>query len=135
MAIPIGKLKGMNSNIETKLKKEGIYNSDQFLEAAKTPASRRALAKKIGIDTKAILALANRADLSRIKGIGGVFSDLLEQAGVDTVKELATRRPENLYAKIVEVNNKKQLAGRIPTLDIVKDWVAQAKELPRLLSY
>ena len=85
--------------------------------------------------SRAILELANRADLARVRGIGGVFSDLLEQAGVDTVKELATRSPDNLHAKLLEMNAQRRLAGRAPTLDMVKDWVAQAKELPKLLEY
>ena len=82
-----------------------------------------------------ILELANRADLARISGIAGVFSDLLEHAGVDTVKELATRNPDNLHAKLLEINAAKKLSGRAPSQGMVKDWVAQAKALPKLLEY
>ena len=135
MTISIGKLKGMSTELEAKLKERGIYNSDQLLEAARTPSGRQALAEQVGVESRAILELANRADLARVRGIGGVFSNLLEQAGVDTVKELATRRPDNLHAKLLEINAQKRLAGRAPTLDMVKDWVAQAKELPKLLEY
>ena len=134
MAISIGKLKGMSTELEAKLKERGFYNSDQLLGAAQTPAGRKALAEQVGVESRAILELANRADLARVRGIAGVFSDLLEQAGVDTVKELATRRPDNLHAKLLEINAQ-GLAGRAPTLDMVKDWVAQAKELPKLLEY
>ena len=101
----------------------------------KTPAARKELAKKLGVETSAVLELANRADLARIKGIGGVFGDLLESAGVDTVKELAKRDPANLTAKLAEVNAKQKLAGRLPTVAQVKDWVDQAKALPKLLEY
>ena len=44
------------------------------------------------------------ADLFRIKGVGEEYSDLLEEAGVDTVAELATRNADNLHAKILEIN-------------------------------
>ena len=135
MPISISKLKGMSTELEAKLKERGMYNSDQLLEAARTPSGRRALAEQASVESRAILELANRADLARVRGIGAVFSDLLEQAGVDTVRELATRRPDNLHAKLLEVNAQKKLAGRVPTLDMVKDWVAQAKQLPRLLEY
>lgn len=135
VAISISELKGMNPDLEAKLKAEGLGDSEKLLEATKAPADRKALAKKVGAETRDILELANRADLSRIKGVAGVFSDLLEQAGVDTVKELATRRPDNLHAKIKEVNDKAQLAKRIPTLADVESWVNQAKELPKLLTY
>jgi predicted flap endonuclease-1-like 5' DNA nuclease len=135
MAIATRKLRGITADLETRLKARGLKDSDQLLEAARTPGGRDELAKAVGATTAEILELANRADLARIQGIGQVFSDLLEQAGVDTVKELARRVPENLHARLVAVNAEKKLAGRIPTLDMVKDWVAQAKELPKLLEY
>lgn len=135
MTISVTKLRGMTEELSEKLQQKGVKNSDQFLEATATPSQRRALAKELSIDEKVILQLANRADLSRIKGVAGVFSDLLEEAGVDTVKELATRRPENLHAKINEVNEQKKLAGRLPTLHDVEAWISEAKELPKTLSY
>lgn len=135
MAISVDKLKGITPALSAKLKAQGVKNSEQLLEAAKTPAQRKALAKEVESEPRAILELANRADLSRIKGIAGVFSDLLEQAGVDTVKELAKRRPDNLHAKIAEVNDAARLAKRIPTAKEVESWVNQAKDLPKLLTY
>jgi len=135
MAISIDELKGISDELSKKLKAEGIKNSDELLDASRSPAQRKELAQKTGVGAREILELANRADLSRIKGIAGVFSDLLEQAGVDTVKELATRRPDNLHAKMTEVNAEKALAKRMPTADMVKEWVEQAKELPKLLTY
>lgn len=135
MAIPIGQLRGMSAELAAKLKERGISNSVQLLEAAQTPAGRQAWAESTGVEPRVILELANRADLSRIWGIAGVFSDLLEHAGVDTVKELATRNPDHLHATLVEVNAEKKLAGRVPSLDMVKDWVAQAQALPKMLEY
>ena len=135
MAISIGKLRGMSTELAAKLKAKGIVYSDQLLEAARTPAGRKALAEQAGVEARVILELANRADLARVWGIAGVFSDLLEHAGVDTVKELAARNPDNLQAKLAEINAEKKLAGRTPDLGMVKDWVAQAKDLPKLLEY
>jgi predicted flap endonuclease-1-like 5' DNA nuclease len=135
MAISVDKLRGISADLKEKLKMQGYFNSSQVLEATRIPAGRKALADTLGMDALAALELANRADLARVKGIGGVFSDLLEHAGVDTVRELATRRPDNLYAKMVEVNEAQRVAGRLPTLKAVEDWVAQAKELPVMLEY
>jgi predicted flap endonuclease-1-like 5' DNA nuclease len=135
MSVLIGKLRGLSSELEEILQRRGIRNSDQLLEAAQTPAGRKELAEAAGVATGVILELANRADLARVQGIGGVFSDLLENAGVDTVKELATRRSDNLYAKLVEINSQQKLAGRAPTRNAVDSWVAQAKELPSVLEY
>ena len=131
----VSELRGATPALVAKLKVQQIGTDEAFLNAAKTPAARKELAKALGVETSAVLELANRADLARVVGIGQVFSDLLETSGVDTVKELANRVPENLLAKITEVNTAKKLAGRLPTLDQVKDWVAQAKKLPKVLEY
>ena len=77
----------------------------------------------------------NLADLFRIKGVGEEYSDLLEEAGVDTVVELSKRVAENLHAKMLEVNETKKLVRRPPTLNEVKKWIEQAKELPRKVEY
>lgn len=76
-----------------------------------------------------LLRWVNMADLFRVKGVGEEFSDLLEAAGVDTVKELRKRVPEKLHAKMVEVNAAKGLAGRNPHLSEVRKWVEGAKAL------
>lgn len=135
MTIPVGELKGIKADVATKLRDQGIKNSEQYLTAAKNPAARKELATKLGIDVKDVLELANRADLTRIKGVAGVFSDLLENAGVDTVKELAARVPENLAAKLAEINAAKKISTRTPTADMVKDWVTEAKSMPKILEY
>ena len=135
MKTAISKFHGIPDELLAALVQHGFRYSGELLEAAQTSAARKALAEALGVDPQVILKLANRADLARLRGIGGVFSDLLEQAGVDTVKELANRRPEKLYAKLVEINNQMHLAGRVPTMQAVADWVSQAKELPRVLEY
>ena len=133
--VAVREIKGVQAALEAKLVGMGIKDSDEYLAKSATPAARKELAAKLGIDVKDVLELANRADLIRIKGIGAVFSDLLEQAGVDTVKELAARVPANLQAKLQEVNGAKKLANRAPTLQQVTDWVTEAKGMKKLLEY
>ncbi|MBC7264840.1 MAG: DUF4332 domain-containing protein [Chloroflexi bacterium] len=115
--------------------KARITTTEALLKACATPKQREELAAKTGISEQLILEWANLADLFRIKGVGEEYSDLLEEAGVDTVVELAQRNPENLYAAIKEVNERKALVRRLPTLKQVRDWVEQAKRLPRVLTY
>ena len=93
------------------------------------------IAEKSGISEKLILEWVNLADLFRIKGVGEEYSDLLEEAGVDTVVELAQRNPDNLYEKVVDVNHQKKLVRKLPTQGQVDDWVRQAKNLPRVVTY
>jgi nucleotidyltransferase/DNA polymerase involved in DNA repair len=135
MTMSIDELRGMYPELSAKLKRCGIYDSEQLLGAAQAPAGRKDLAAYAGVTSRAILELANRADLARVRGVGGVFSDLLEHAGVDTAKELAARNPDRLHAKIVEVNAEHQLARRTPSRPVVMSWVAQAKKLPSILQY
>ncbi|MEW6764760.1 MAG: DUF4332 domain-containing protein [Pseudomonadota bacterium] len=135
MTISVKELKGITDDLASKLAEKGINHSEQLLEAAAKPADRKELASLAGVETSVILELANRADLARIKGVAGVFGDLLEAAGVDTVKELATRRADNLHAKIAEVNEQLKLAGRLPTEANVQDWIDQAKALGARIEY
>lgn len=118
-----------------KLAGAGIGTTDALLEQGSTPQGRQALADETGIDPGLLLAWINRVDLFRISGIGEEYSDLLEEAGVDTVPELARRNPENLYQTIVEVNSKKKLVRQLPGQDQVKRWIEQAKDLPRVIEY
>jgi len=135
MVTAVKDLAGATDTIVAKLMEKNIKNNEQLLAAAGAPAQRKELAAECGCNVRDILELANRADLARIKGVSGVYSDLLEAAGVDTVKELATRRADNLHVKIIETNEAKQLTQRPPTAAAVDDWVKQAKELPRALTY
>lgn len=136
MAIPLNKLVGMASELETKLKEQGIHDSDQLLDACRTPHERSELAKHCGLTRPKLLALADRADLARIHGVGGVLSDLLEQInGVKTVPDLAKQRPEQLHSELEDLIEQKKikLVGRAPSFELVKDWIKQAKALEKML--
>jgi predicted flap endonuclease-1-like 5' DNA nuclease len=135
MTVAIKDLQGATPDLVDQLKEKGITNNEQLLAAAAAPAQRKELASACGCDVRVILELANRADLARVKGVSGVYSDLLEKAGVDTVKELATRRADNLHARILATNDKEQVCKQPPALSMVESWVEQAKELPKTLSY
>jgi len=135
MAVMIDKLAGINDAIQAKLKQKGILNNEQFLEASLTPALRKELAAYCEVTPRDILELANRADLSRLNGVAGVYADLLERAGVDTVKELATRRPDNLHKKLMETNEAQKITRNPPLEEQVQSWVEQAKALPKTLIY
>jgi predicted flap endonuclease-1-like 5' DNA nuclease len=128
-------VEGIGPAYKKKLKGVGISTTDALLEAGATPKARKELAEKTGIGDALILEWVNLADLYRIKGVGSEYSDLLEEAGVDTVVELSKRVPKNLFDKFVETNAKKKLVRKLPTEAQVTDWVDQAKKLPRKVSY
>jgi predicted flap endonuclease-1-like 5' DNA nuclease len=128
-------IEGIGPVYAAKLKEVGLTTTEALLEAGASPKGRKELAEKADISGKLILEWVNLADLFRIKGVAEEYSDLLEEAGVDTIPELAQRNADNLYAKIKEVNAEKKLVRRLPSQAQVTDWVEQAKALPRVLTY
>ena len=122
-------IEGIGPIFAEKLAKAGIRTIEGLLLEGASASGRGKIADASGIDESKILRWVNMADLFRIKGVGEEYADLLEAAGVDTVKELATRRPDNLQEKMAEINESKKLVRQVPSLKSVTDWVAQAKEL------
>ncbi len=128
-------IEGIGPVYAAKFQEIGIRTVEALLKAGAEPKGRQDLADQTGISRELILEWVNHADLYRIKGVAEEYSDLLEEAGVDTVVELATRNPENLYKKIIETNQEKKLVRRPPSQEMVEDWITQAKDMPRAVFY
>ena len=128
-------IEGIGPVYAEKLAAAGITTVEALLKAGASPKGREALEEETGIGHKLILEWVNLADLFRIKGVGEEYSDLLEEAGVDTVPELAQRNAENLYAKLQEVNTAKELVRRLPAQSQVANWIEQANDLDRVVTY
>lgn len=135
MAKSIEDIEGIGAAYGEKLRAAGCQSVDALLDAGRTPASRKALAEKTGISDAQVLKWVNMADLFRVKGIASQFAELLEGAGVDTVRELGQRNADNLAAKMAEVNAQKKLCKVTPNAQTVSDWIEQAKGLPRAVEY
>ena len=128
-------VEGIGKKYAKDLRKAGVRSTGSLLINGATPKGREEIAKGSGISKTLILEWVNHVDLFRIKGVGEEYSDLLEEAGVDTVVELAQRNPDNLFDSILETNSKKKLVRRPPSVKMVKNWVSQAKKLPRRVQY
>tara|TARA_R110002049_G_scaffold249890_12_gene424256 strand:- start:26 stop:430 length:405 start_codon:yes stop_codon:yes gene_type:complete len=131
----LSEIEGIGETYSVKLTDAGITSIENLLESCGEKKGRKELSEKTGISEKLVLNWVNRADLARIKGVSTQYADLLECAGVDTVPELAQRNAENLHAKMVEVNEEKNLVRQVPSVSQVQAWVAQAKDLPRAINY
>jgi predicted flap endonuclease-1-like 5' DNA nuclease len=118
------KIEGIGPVYQQKLQSVGVKTVEKLLKIGATSAGRDKLAKDADISRDLILEWVNHADLWRIKGVG-----------VDTVKELAQRRADNLFARMNEVNMSKKLVRRLPTESQVADWINQAKKLPGVVTY
>ena len=135
MNYPIDEIEGIGPTFGEKLKAAGVNNTGDLLKACCDKKGRDGLAESTGISYDNLLKWANRADLMRLNGVGKQFSELLENAGVDTVKELAQRRADNLTAKMEEVNAEKKLARTTPKQDQVEGWIQEAKTMDPIITH
>ena len=129
MAYKIIDIQGVGEVYAEKLRKAGIDTPEALLARAATRRQRQTLAERTGI-----LTWANHADLFRVHGIGPQYACLLEAAGVDTIKELAHRLPENLAPKLSAAAAKKGLRRPI-SAQTVEKWIEEAKTLPPVMKY
>jgi predicted flap endonuclease-1-like 5' DNA nuclease len=135
MSYKVIEIEGIGPNYAEKLNGLGIETTTDLLEKGRTKKGREQIAAQTGIPESLVLTWVNHADLFRIRGVAAQFAELLEAAGVDTVREFATRNPENLYQKLSETNEQYGLSGRVPSVDSLKEMIAFAKTLEPKISH
>jgi predicted flap endonuclease-1-like 5' DNA nuclease len=128
-------IEGIGPTFAGKLRKAGVRSTNDLLKKGSTPAGRQKISKDSAISGKLILEWVNHSDLFRIKGVAEEYADLLEEAGVDTVVELAKRKAENLLESMKKTNEKKKLVRQLPGITKIQSWINQAKKLPRIIRY
>jgi predicted flap endonuclease-1-like 5' DNA nuclease len=135
MAYAIMDIDGIGAAMAAKLRAIGIRTTEAFLEAAKNVKGRKALATNLGVDEKTILRWANLVDRMRIKGVGEDYAELLQAAGVDTIRELKYRNVEKLARAMAEANRQRKLVRLVPSQKHVKRWIEHARQLPPKITY
>jgi predicted flap endonuclease-1-like 5' DNA nuclease len=135
MSYKIEEIEGIGPAFAEKLAAADIKTTDDLLKLCCDAGGRKSTAEKTAVSEKQLLKWANMADLMRISGVGSEYSELLEAAGVDTVKELRNRNAANLAAKMAEVNEEKKLTRTVPSEKVVIGWVEQAKTLDPLITH
>ena len=135
MARGIHSIEGIGPRYAEILKGVGITNIEHLLSAGASSKGREELARKTGVSSKHILRWVNMCDLFRVRGVASQYAELLEAAGVDTVKELRNRNSENLAEAMSKVNAEKQLVRALPNSKRVSDWIQHAKSLPPVVTY
>lgn len=128
-------VEGIGGVYAGRLRNEGITTGEDLLLRAGSRSGRGMLAAASGISERLLLEWVNHCDLMRIDGVGAEYADLLEEAGVDSVPELAQRNAENLCAKMAEINESKHLVRQMPSEATVQQWVAEAQSLPRVVTH
>ena len=135
MSYPITDIEGVDDDVAATLKSAGIRSTERLLEAARTVKGRKTLAEKTGFAEKQLLCWANVADRMRIKGISKEYAELLQAAGVDTVKELRYRSPCNLAKAMADANKRRKMVRLLPSEKVVGRWIENAKKLPLKITY
>ena len=129
MAYDVKQIEGIGEVYGERLAKLDVHTTEDLLKKGGTKNGRQHLSEKAEIPESLILTWVNHADLMRITGVAGQFSELLEASGVDTVKELSHRNPENLHTRMLEVNNEFGLSGKVPSVETLTDIIEQAKKM------
>ena len=135
MSYPITDIEGVAGDVAAALKLEGIRSTERLLMKARTVRMRKNLAEKAGVAEKQILCWANVADRMRVKGVSKEYAELLQAAGVDTVKELKYRNAANLAKAMADANKKYKLVRLVPSERVVARWIDDAKKLDVMISY
>ncbi|MCC6198653.1 DUF4332 domain-containing protein [Candidatus Nomurabacteria bacterium] len=133
MSYKIEEIEGIGPEYAEKLRAVDIQTTDDLLRRCGEKSGREGVATEADLSEKMLLSWVNRADLMRVTGIGEEYADLLEEAGVDTVKELATRNADNLAEKIAEINERRNLVNRLPGTETVAEWIAEADTLDQMV--
>ncbi|HNQ12013.1 MAG TPA: DUF4332 domain-containing protein [Bacteroidia bacterium] len=135
MSKKISEIEGIGPALSEKFEKADVTTVESLLKKGASKEGRKQLAETTGLDESRILKWVNMADLFRIKGVGQEYAELLEAAGVDTVKELRNRNATNLAAKMTEVNTTKKLVRSLPSEKTVEDWVTHASTLEPMITH
>lgn len=135
MSYPITDIGGIDGDVAASLKSAGIRSTAKLLEQARTVKGRKELAEKTGLPEKQLLCWANMADRMRIKGISKEYAELLQAAGVNTVKELRYRSPANLAKAMAEANTKRKMVRLLPSEKVVTRWIETAQKLELKIKY
>jgi len=135
MSYPITDIEGIDGEVAAILKSAGIRSTGRLLEVARAVKGRKLLAEKTGFSEKQLLCWANVADRMRIKGISKEYAELLQAAGVDTVKELRYRSPCNLAKAMADANKNRKMVRLLPSEKVVGRWIENARKLPLMITY
>ena len=130
----ISAIRSIGHRNATKLRKSKVRTTDSLLEQAATRTGRSVVSQRTGLATSDLLRWAHQADLMRIGGIGSEYADLLAAVGVDTIKLLRRRNADNLMAAMSQVNTRRRLVQRLPTVEMVQSWIDKAIALEPIVT-
>ncbi len=125
---PIIDIEGIGVKFSKILESAGFSNIEALIGLARDKIKN--LAEKTKISAKLIDKWAEHADLMRIGGVGPEYAEVLNEIGVDSVKEFAQRNPNNTLDRIMKLDKEKpDVFRKPPTLKMVEEWIEEAKQI------
>lgn len=126
----IADLPGLSEEQAKLLQTQGIRTTHQLLIATQTQRQEHELAAQLKLHPKYVAKWIALADLARLKSVGVVHCGLILHCGILSVQQLAETPFSRLHPNIVRLHvsnmRRKDLA---PSVGLVKQWVAEAKNL------
>ena len=131
----IDKIEDIGVRHRSRLNAAELSSCEALLEAGSNRRGRRIIAETVGVAENRVLEWVNKADLMRITGVSTRYAQLLEAAGVDSIRKLRKSRPGQLHQSLVAEDEKrrKRLVNPLPSKKEVGAWVRQAKKLPQVV--
>lgn len=126
-------IEGIGSWRSRLLNSMDIRTVDDLLVVGATREGRQRIARRVGVSYRMVLSWVRRGDLLRVRGVGKQYSELLESAGVYSVKDLAARNSHFLWQTLRGVNAERRLVRRVPPRRTVEMWVYNARRLEPLV--
>lgn len=135
MTYKIEQIEGIGSYYAERLATSNIMTSDDLLARCGSDAGCHQVELLTGISGTQLRTWTHQADLMRVSGIGSEFGQLIESSGIESVKELAVRDPENIVNLLTRVNAEKRLTRALPSLKTVVKWVDRARQMEPMLTH
>lgn len=73
------------------------------------------------------MTLQTPSNTYEIASLKAPYTDLLQASGVASAADLARNNPAKLLRWMEEVNAEQRIVRKMPTLDVVSEWVQMAK--------
>lgn len=126
-------IEGIGPGYGKRLRGMAIGDTEALLARGCDREGLAAVAEQVGIEQFVVAKWVCMADLMRVSGVGGQEAELLAWAGVESVQDLATRKPETLARALANTNAKENRVAEPPASAAVSAWVQTAASLTKKL--
>ncbi|MEJ2604382.1 MAG: DUF4332 domain-containing protein [Gammaproteobacteria bacterium] len=130
---PVEDIEGIGAGFGKRLRAEGLDTTDKLLLKLRDAEGRSRVCSVCDIDEKTARSWATMADLLRLPGIGGQWSELLWRCDVHNVQSLGRQQAGALVARMKEVNVDEHRVPELPDEARVGHWIAEAARTPKVL--